>query len=155
MKPIERRSLQSQTDAGNLRLSIPFNSWSEDLGGFRERIAPGAFDRTVKDGGAEVLGLWNHNTDMPLARRSNGSLELAADQAALSARITGDQTSWAEDARQSIAAGTVKGGSFAFITHEDNWERGRGEWKRTLLDVELIEVSPTPAPAYPGSTATV
>lgn len=151
---IERRSIQPHQAEGKIRVTIPFNSLSEEMMGFREQIAPGAFNRTMSDG-AEVLVFWNHNSDMPLARRSNGTLDLAADAGALVANIAPDTTTWAEDARASVAAGTVKGASFGFITQSDKWDRINGEWRRTLLDVDLIEISPTPSPAYPASSATV
>ena len=154
MKTLEKRSIQSQVDAGKVRVTIPFNSWSEDLGGFRERIAPGAFNRTLNDGAAEVLAYWNHNSDAPLGRRSAGTLDLAAGAEQLAASITGDATSWSADAKASIDAGNVRGASFGFYTVTDFWERQAGEWRRTLLDAELVEVSPTPNPAYSGSTAT-
>jgi uncharacterized protein len=38
-----------------------FNSLSEDLGGFRERIEPGCFARACKED--DVRALKNHNTD--------------------------------------------------------------------------------------------
>lgn len=149
---IERRSLTAQKDAGTIRLTIPFGSWSDDLGGFRERIMPGAFRRSLS-ASDDVLALWSHDASKPLAKRSNGTLKLEADAAALTAEITPDETSWGEDARRSIAAGTVAGSSFAFRTVEDLWYRQNGEWRRDLVDVTLLEVSPTISPAYPASTA--
>lgn len=154
MTQIERRSMQLHQAEGKITVTIPFNSLSEDLGGFRERIDPQAFTRTLGDTGADVMAFWNHDSGKPLARRSNGTLDLAADSTALTARIQGDQASWSEDARASVAAGTVKGASFGFMTQSDRWDRISGEWRRTLLDVDLVEVSPTPAPAYPASAAT-
>jgi uncharacterized protein len=149
---IERRSLTTQGEAGKIRLSIPFNSWSEDLGGFRERIIPGAFKRSL-DSSEEILALWSHDPNKPLAKRSNGTLTLSANETALTAEVTADETSWSEDARRSIAAGTVTGSSFGFHTIEDSWYRQGGEWRRDLRSVVLIELSPTVSAAYPQSTA--
>ena len=122
--------------------------------GFTEVIDKGAFSRTLS-GSDEVMALWNHNPDMPMARRSNGSLSLSTDDDGLNAEMEDDGTSWSEDARASIRAGVVKGSSFAFVTQTDRWERKAGDWLRTLLDVDLIELSPTPFPAYPESDARV
>ena len=151
---IERRSsVQAQQDAGKIRLTIPYESWSEDLGGFRERILPTAFGRSI--GGADdVLAFWSHDPSKPLARRSNGTLTLSSDRTALTAVIEPDAASWSEDAVHSVASGTVSGASFAFEAVEDRWYRQSGEWRRDLVDVTLIEVSPVVAPAYPASTAT-
>ena len=150
---IERRSFtQSQAQPDGLTIVLPFNSLSQDLGGFREKIHPDAFKRSLSSE-ADILALWSHDTSKPLARRSNGTLSLVADGATLTAKIQGDQTSWSEDARASIGAGTTRGASFGFITRSDSFTRSAGEWTRTLLDVDLLEVSPTPIPAYPQTTA--
>jgi HK97 family phage prohead protease len=155
-KSIERRSLGTQTREGNkITIRLPFSSWSEDLGGFIEQISPQAFDRTLTNPASEVLALWNHNDDKPIGRRSNGSLALDSDEDELVAEISPDETSWSDDARASVQAGTVRGSSFAFIARDDEWDRTGGIWKRTLLDVDLLEISPTPWPAYPDSSATV
>src|ERR1041385_1760778 len=103
MKEIERRSMQVHQADGKITVTIPFNSLSADLGGFREKVDPRAFNRTIGDSGADVMAYWNHDTGKPLGRRSNGTLDLVADSAALTARIQGDQASWSEDARASVA----------------------------------------------------
>jgi uncharacterized protein len=151
MQP-EKRSITAQHDAGTIRLTIPYNSLSEDLGGFRERILPGAFTRSLSSG-EDILALWSHDPTKPLAKRSNGTLTLATDAVGLTAIIQADQTSWSEDARRSIESGTTGGASFAFRTVKDRFYRESGEWKRDLIDAELLEVSPTASPAYPQSTA--
>jgi hypothetical protein len=51
-----------------------FNRWSVDLGGFRERIAPGAFTKTVRE--ADVVALWNHDDGHLLGRIASGTLTL-------------------------------------------------------------------------------
>jgi HK97 family phage prohead protease len=153
---LERRSLATATSEAPSKITvrIPYNSLSEDLGGFRETISPGAFARCLESG-SDVLALWDHNPDMPMARRSNGSLSLSTDDSGLSAELEDDGSSWNEDARASIRAGTVKGSSFTFVAVDDSWERVNGDWERTLLDADLIELSPCPMPAYSESQASV
>jgi len=151
---IERRSLQqAEQKPDGLTITLPFNSRSQDLGGFVEVISPTAFTRTLADQATEVLALWSHRVDMPLARRSTGSLTLSADGVQLTAHIKPDQTTWSADAAASIAAGTTRGGSFGFVTKSDSWERRSGQWFRVLNDVDLLEISPVALPAYPQSSA--
>jgi uncharacterized protein len=153
---IEKRSiaLESSGDPSITGYAIRFDSLSLDLGGFRERIAPGAFKRSLADSGNDVMAFWNHNPDMPLARRSAGTLTLLEDQTGVQVEIKPDDTTHGMDAWKSVRSGNVKGMSFAFRAVKDAWARVNGEWVRTLLDADLVEVSPTPAPAYPETTAT-
>lgn len=59
------------------------------------------------------------------------------------------------DAHESIQRGDVDGMSFGFRCIEDMWSKiqykDREIYKRTILEVELFEVSPCVFPAYPDS----
>src|SRR5262245_16979130 len=57
---------------------IVFNSPSVDLGGFVETINPAAVDRTLEQR-ADVVALWNHDSNHPLGRTSARSLTLQKD----------------------------------------------------------------------------
>ena len=56
-----------------------FNTLSNELGGFREIIAEGAFDGRLED---DVRFLINHD-GLPLARTTNGTLRLSTDERGL------------------------------------------------------------------------
>ena len=127
-----------------------FDSLSEDLGGFREKIARGAFKGALKDSDARML--YNHNDDYPLARQSNGSLELKEDKKGLYVRAK--MPKWADWIVESIELGNVDKMSFGFWVGEDVWEHD--ENIRTITRVaELVEVSPVVFPAYPATNIDV
>ena len=44
-----------------------FNSDSLDMGGWTERIAPGAFKRSLAES-PDILSFWSHNKDVPVGR---------------------------------------------------------------------------------------
>jgi len=127
-----------------------FDSESVDLGGFTERIARGAFSGSLAK---DVVALVNHNPDKPLARTSAGSLKLVEDERGLAFEAGPlPDTSHARDVVADIEAGNIRGMSFAFRTLQDVWAKvGPGKWLRTLLDVELLDVSPVTWPAYPST----
>jgi phage head maturation protease len=56
-----------------------FNSRSENLGGFTETIAPGAF-RTSLRSRNDIKLLWNHNTDAVMGSTRAGTLSLTEDK---------------------------------------------------------------------------
>src|SRR5438093_569278 len=58
-----------------------FGVLSEDLGGYKERVWPGAFDGLLADDG--IYSLWNHNPDFIIAAVADGTLVLSEDSVGL------------------------------------------------------------------------
>lgn len=131
-----------------------FNSPSEWMG-FTERIAPGAFTRTLKARN-EVKAFLNHNTDHVLGSTRAGTLRLTQDDKGLLAEIDLPDTQAGRDLAVSVKRGDVSGMSFGF-----NVPKGGDEWsddgsQRTLNEIALAEVSPvTGFPAYRATSASV
>lgn len=131
-----------------------FDSMSEDLGGFRERIAPGAFAKTIQSG--DVRALWNHDSNIVLGRNKSGTLRLSEDSAGLHYECDPPDTQLVRDmVLAPIARGDVNQCSFGFRTIQDKWAKVDGEWIRTLLEVEIFDVSPVTYPAYASTDVAV
>lgn len=126
-----------------------FNQLSDDLGGFREKIAPGAFAETIKT--HDIRALWNHENDLVLGRLAAGTLELSEDDTGLAFKNTPPDTTWFRDRLVSLKRGDVTGCSFGFYTEADEWAtEADGSKIRTLTKCTLVEVSPgVTFPAYP------
>lgn len=158
MPAIETRAGGKIEAQGNkvIGYAAVFGPLSENLGGFRERVAPTAFDRTLA-GEKDVRALMDHDTAKVLGRRANGTLGLSTDKNGLRVEIELPNTTYANDLRELLARGDVSQMSFAFLVNDggDQWE-GKTEdglRLRTLLDVELVEVSLVAIPAYPDTSA--
>jgi HK97 family phage prohead protease len=141
-----------------------FNVLSEEMnpffgGGFREKVAPGAFTKTLKE--ADIRALWNHNPEYVLGRNVVGTLTLAEDERGLAVTILPPETTWARDLMISMKRGDVDQMSFGFRVIKDKWERYTDEEAkerldiRTLLEVRLFDVSVVTFPAYPQTDAAV
>lgn len=130
-----------------------FNVWSEDLGGFIERLIPGAFSKTIRE--ADIRALWQHNPEMVLGRTKNGTLTLVEDDVGLFMRAFPPNTTWARDAVTSIKRGDVDQASFGFDAIRDQWDWNAKPVTRDLIEVALFDVSPVTFPAYPQTTMAV
>lgn len=133
-----------------------FNEFSEPLP-FREKIAPGAFKRSLQSRN-DVKLLWNHDSSMVLGSTRSGTLRLYEDSQGLRVEAQLPDTQAGRDARTLIQRGDVTGFSFGFTVPQggDSWNEDGSE--RTLNSVRLFEVSTGVAfPAYPttNGTATV
>jgi uncharacterized protein len=129
----------------------------EGGGTFNEVIRPGAFDEYLRSGG-DTLGLFNHNIDMLLGRRSSGTLKLSVDSTGLRYEITPPPTQLGRDLTELIRRGDVKGSSFAFsITSAgERWSILPGDplpLREVINVANLFDVSPVTSPAYPDTTA--
>ena len=131
-----------------------FDSPSENLGGFVERIKKGAFSETLKGNRSDPLAFFNHDASMVLGRRSAGTLVLEEDEKGLRFEISPPDTQWARDLIVSMDRGDIKQMSFGFRTIRDAWfDIDKPIAKRDLLEVALQEVSVVSMPAYKATTA--
>ncbi|OPY61471.1 MAG: Caudovirus prohead protease [Syntrophorhabdaceae bacterium PtaU1.Bin034] len=145
--------LRAITDDKGLRhitgYAAVFNSLSDDLGWFREKIDPGAFSETIKTD--DIRALWNHDSNYPLGRNKSGTLSLSEDAHGLKIDVQPPDTQWARDLMTSIDRGDVDQMSFGFETLSDRWETVDKQEIRTLIKVRLFDVSPVTFPAYPDT----
>ena len=131
---------------------VKFNMRSELIyGEFYEKVAKGAFTRSLQEN--VIKALWNHSTDLVLGSTKNNTLRLEEDDVGLRFELDLPNNTWGNDAYESIQRGDVDGVSFGFVVRSDAWQYLADEdlYERTLLDVDLIEISPCPFPAYPDS----
>lgn len=126
-----------------------FNSDSLDLGGFIEQIAPGTFADSL-DSGEQIHAFWSHDPAMPLGSTRGGKLKLWEDEDGLAFELKGKRLT--EPQLDAVRDGDMKM-SFGFVTRKDAWDRTAKPPKRTLMDVELHEVSLVAMPAYPETSA--
>lgn len=160
METRERRYLQVkelrvQRDADKPKIvgyAAVFNRLSENLGGFREKIKPGAFKNALKKSDARAL--FNHDSNYVLGRQGAGTLTLKEDDKGLWMEIDPPDTQFARDLMVSIERGDINQQSFGFTVASDSWEDlNKQESLRTLNEIdELFDVSPVTFPAYPDTS---
>ena len=120
-----------------------------DLGYFKETIARGAFDEVLED---DVRLLLNHD-GAPMARTTNGTLELSVDETGLKYRAALADTQDGRDLYKLIKRGDISQSSFAFTITEEQWSEDRST--RTVEKMgRLLDVSPVTYPAYATTTVT-
>jgi len=131
-----------------------YDKSSEDLGGFIEYVRPGAFDRSLKTL-PDVRALINHDSTLILGRTLSGTLLLGSDSTGLEVNISPPDTSYAKDLMVSMARGDITQMSFAFTTAKDDWQLVEGQRTRSLLDLDLVDVSVVTYPAYTDTSVAV
>jgi HK97 family phage prohead protease len=136
-----------------------YNRLSLDLGGFREEIMPGAFDKILnrQRGKQDVVALFNHDSNIVLGRTSSGTLELSSDDKGL--RYVVSPPVSRADVLELIQRRDVRGSSFAFTVDKsgEGFRQGEdGKAVRQIREVSgLYDVGPVLVPAYPATSASV
>lgn len=133
--------------------AVVFGSMSEDLGGFREIIEPGAFGEALGDR-PDVRALFNHDPSYVLGRTTNGTLALMQDAHGLRMAVTLPGTSYAGDVYALVERGDVNQMSFAFSVRKggETWATENGQRVRRLRSLNLYDVSVVTYPAYQATT---
>lgn len=134
--------------------AIVFNKLSEDLGGFREQVAPGACSRAIKED--DIRAAFNHDSNYILGRNKAGTLKLSEDDKGIYFEINPlPDTQWCRDLQVSISRGDINQCSFKFAAIKDQWDEKGKTPVRTLLDMRLFDVSIVTYPAYPQTSVKV
>src|SRR5215472_506786 len=136
-------------------VAASYDKLSEDLGGFRERISPGAFDRSLREG-HDVVALLNHDHNHVLGRTKSGTLNIFDVAKGLGFRCQLDpNNSFHKNVHAMVKRGDINQCSFAFTVPDggDEWDeaiddRGTKFVRRTLKNVNLLDVSAVTYPAY-------
>jgi hypothetical protein len=151
---IEIRKASPTSPVGVRGYAAKFNTLSENLGGFREQIAPGAFDGVLQD---DVRCFFNHDENLILGRTTAGTLRITADATGLMYEADLPDTQAARDLAISMERGDITQSSFAFrlAANGDSWDENEdGVIIRTITQFgRLYDVSPVSIPAYPDATS--
>lgn len=129
-----------------------FDSPSQPLP-FTEKIAPGAFTRSLKSRN-DIKLLWNHSAGEVLGSTRAGTLKLSEDERGLRVWAMLPNTTTGRDTSELIRRGDVDSMSFGFSVPRDgdSWSEDGSE--RTLNEVRLHEVSIVAFPAYTATAGT-
>ncbi len=136
-----------------------FDTLSEDLGGFRERIGRRAFTDSLQT--REVRSLVNHDPSLILGRTGKGTLKVDVALKGLRAHTQIPDTSYARDLLVNVENGNIGGGSFMFRVPRDgdDWKLenvdGQETLVRTVRQAEVYDVSLVAFPAYTATEGSI
>jgi HK97 family phage prohead protease len=134
-----------------------FNELSHDLGGFRERIVPGAGAPSLRQN--DVYATFNHDTRALLGRTSSGTLRVGEDREGGWYEIDLPDTTVGRDVAELLKRGDLRGSSFTFRVLDGGQRRADDDDPDTGLPVreitamDVVEVGPVVNPAYPTTQA--
>lgn len=168
---IERRDIEFQ-DASDIvieqrsdgrpvirGLGVVYNRLSVNLGGFKERIMPGAFDAAIrsKENRPDLVSYFNHDANIMLGRESSGTLKVWTDERGVWFEVMPPATR--ADIVELIQRGDVRGASMTFSLAGPNSESfvddGEGNTIREIRSANIYELGPVVQPAYPSTTAAI
>jgi HK97 family phage prohead protease len=158
-----------QTDAAGEVMTghlAVFNEWTEinsrAEGHFLERIAPGAFRKTIAESRNRIKTLFQHGRDPVVADKVLGSIEhLGEDEKGVAFKVRLFETaSYVRDLLPGLRAG-VYGSSFRGRVVKSDFQvrpprsphNPEGIPEQTIREFKLIEFGPVSFPQYEGATA--
>jgi uncharacterized protein len=124
--------------------ALKFNTYSRNLGGFVEQVAPSFPQKSRGDGWPDIMARYNHDNNMLLGTTGSGTLTLRIDEMGLEYEVVPPKAR--EDIVELVERGDVRRSSFAWEagTTEDEWSvtPDQGFPLRTLISGKLVDVAP-------------
>lgn len=152
----ENIGLKSRGEKKNILFGdvAPFNSLSENVGGFFEILMHGFFRQAIRPENLEAFSFFNHNRDLVLAATKNGEMILEEKTNALTheTELKGD-TQISRDMIAHANAKRIYRMSFSYTNYPEA-EIWRNDGDRVICQLEpdgckrLYDASPVPFPAY-------
>jgi len=149
-EPTEIETREEENKKTVYGYAATFEKLSDPMCGIREKIRAGAFKTSLEKN--NIRALWSHKTDQVLGSTRSKTLRLLEDNKGLFFEIDLPDTTLGRDAFTLIKRKDVEGMSFGFNVNKEEW--GQSDSKkivRTLIDVDLIEISMTAFPRYPDT----
>lgn len=137
--------------------AVVYNALSKNLGGFKERIAPGAFDKALKNN-PDIVAIFNHDLNQVLARTTSKTLAVDSDKRGLSFNFEMPDVSYGNDILESIKRGDISGCSFEFRVAPggEHWQKIGSLNIRTITEIsDIMDVSLVTRPAYNDTSVSV
>lgn len=134
--------------------ALVFDKLSRNLGGFVERMAPTAFRSLQDKGWPDVVCRFNHSDSFILGTVQGGTVAIDVDGTGVLYDVIPPESRG--DVLELVQRGDCRASSFAFRVPEgaDEWEAWQGNTlRRTVNDLDLVDVAPVIIPAYPDATA--
>lgn len=136
-KEIRQFEIEMHADEENRTIegvAIPFNVWSPNREGFRERILPSAVDGVIEN--SDIFMLYNHDKSKGfLARYNRGKGKLSIDTREDGVHFTfkAKKDNLSNYILERIQSGELDQMSWAFTVESDLWEKGAdGVYERTI-----------------------
>lgn len=136
--------------------AVVFDSWT-DISSWgeiwKECIRKGAFTQSLKEN--NILALYNHDFNNVLARK-DVNMKLVEEDKGLYFEIELPDTTQGNDLYELIDKKIVNQCSFSGYVRKNLWsEDNGGNVLREILEIDLIEITITPIPAYEVTEAEV
>lgn len=130
-----------------------FNDWTEINsweGQFREKIAPGAFKKTIRENNGRVRLQFDHGSHPLIGSIPLGQVRrLKEDSHGLFVEARLSDNWLIQPVRDAIADEAIDGMSFRFTVEKDSWDKLDSDLpERTIQEVRLMELGPVVFPAY-------
>ncbi|NFG97919.1 HK97 family phage prohead protease [Clostridium sporogenes] len=156
IRKIQANTIKTRTENDEYIIEGYINKYNtrSQFMGFFEEVRKGAFDKSLATK-EYIPALYNHNSDKILGSTRSGSLKLISDDIGLKFNLRiNPKITYANDLYELVKAGDIEGCSFGFYVNDDEWTTLEdGNDLRSIKDLELIEVTITPFPAYLDSSA--